>query len=79
MRPSLKALLLDDVVHADLPSAIDRLRPIIPISGFTALMCDCVDLRSVDIIFFVHNGVRKAIQVVNPETIFTVWAALLVF
>jgi hypothetical protein len=42
-------------------------------------MCDCKDLRPIEIIFVVHDCVREAIEVVNAQTIFTARATLLIF
>lgn len=41
-------------------------------------MRDCKDLRPVDLIFFVHDCVRKAVKVVDAQTILAVWATLLI-
>ena len=47
---------------------------ITPISRFTALMGDGKYLRALDFINFVHDRVRKTINVVDAQTSFAVWA-----
>ena len=42
-------------------------------------MRDGKDLRPVECIFFVHDCVREAIEVVDAQTIFAVWTTPLIF
>ena len=51
---------------------------ITPVPGFAALMCDGEDLRAIDVVFFIHDRVRKAIKMIEAKTMFTVWATLLI-
>ena len=52
---------------------------ITPISRLATLMCDCKDLRPIEIIFVVHDCVREAIEVVDAQAIFATRATLLIF
>ena len=46
------------------------LNSITPISRLAALMRDGKDLRPVERIFFVHDGVGEAIEVIEAQTLF---------
>ena len=62
--------------HAGLAASVSD--SVIPVSGFATLMRDSEDLRAVDVIFFLHHGVGKAIEVVDAKAIFTTGPTLLV-
>ena len=51
---------------------------ITPISGFAALMCDGEDSRAIDIVFFIHDRIRKAVEVIDAKTMFAIWATSLI-
>ena len=52
---------------------------IAPVSRLATLMRDGKDLRPAERIFFVYDRKRETIEVVDAQTIFIVWATLLIF
>ena len=62
-----------------LPTTALMLKSLLPVARFTTLMSNSKYLRSKVCIFFVHHCEGKAVEVVNPQPILPMRAALLIF